>query len=138
VSSGERVAQNRTEHLPWVFVNLTEFGLVFGNGNTCTIEDNEACAGCTLIDGTDETLLEVVGTSVFILQQGAVPVVCLMRSDLNVKFVARGIVVVEFKIVGRLRVAINTAIQFKWVAHFRVWWKGGGNIGVEEGFTGKG
>lgn len=52
-----------------MFVDLAEFRLMGGNGNSRAVEDNEARTGRALIDGTDKAILEVIFAVCFILEQ---------------------------------------------------------------------
>jgi hypothetical protein len=64
-------------------VDLVEFDLVLGHGNTGTIEDDKTRTRRTLIDSTDETVFKIIGTTVFILQQRAIAVVGLVGVDID-------------------------------------------------------
>lgn len=65
-------------------MELAELRLVFGDGNACAIKDNEPGTGGTLINGADKALLQVIPMSVLILQECAVPIICLVGSDWEV------------------------------------------------------
>lgn len=71
--------------VPRVLVDLVEFGLVFGDRDTCAVKDDKARAGGTLVNGADETILEVVRTTAFVLQERAVAVVGLVGVDVNLR-----------------------------------------------------
>ena len=67
-------------------MDLTEFILIFGDGNTGAVKDDEARAGGTGIDSTDETFLQIA-MSPLVLQQGTVAVVGLIGVDIDIRFV---------------------------------------------------
>lgn len=66
-------------------MDLMKFGLVFGDGHTSAVKDNKTRTGCTLINGTDETVLEVILATVFVLQEGAIAIVGLVGVDVNLR-----------------------------------------------------
>lgn len=71
--------------LPRLFVDLVEFNLVLGHGHTSAIEDNETRTGGTLVDSTDETIFQIIGTAGFILEQRAIAIVSLVGVDIDLR-----------------------------------------------------
>ena len=68
---------------PWVFMDLMILDLVFGHWNTGAIENDETRAGCALVNGTDETIFQVIGATGLILYQRAIAVVGLVGVDIH-------------------------------------------------------
>ena len=66
-------------------MDLMKFGLVFGDRHTSAVKDNKTGTGGTLINGTDETVLEVILATVFVLQEGAIAIVGLVGVDVNLR-----------------------------------------------------
>lgn len=102
-----------------MFMKLAKFRLVLGNGDTCTIEDNKASTGSSLVDGANEALLEVITTPLFILEDGAIPVVRLFWgcfSNHSPRVV--GSTLINLELLG-LGVPINAVVvEFEGVSHF--------------------
>jgi hypothetical protein len=63
-----------------VFVQLTELGLVFGDRDTCAVEDDESSTRRTLVNGTDEPILQITRDLVLILQQRTISIILLFWS----------------------------------------------------------
>lgn len=55
-----------------------KFNLVFGDGDTGAIKDDEARTRCTLVNGTYEAIFEIIGATGLVLQQRAIAVVGLV------------------------------------------------------------
>lgn len=86
-------------------MDLVKFNLVLGHGHTGTIEDDKTRTGSTLVDSTDETVFKIIGTTVFILQQGAIAVVGLVGVDIDL-----GVELLLFE-------SIVDFGHIKWVSH---------------------
>lgn len=104
-------------------MNLVEFSLVFGDRNTCAVEDDESCTRCTLINGTNESALHFI--LVLILQQRTLSIVSLFWTIVEVQlfplFVLHMLVHMlfgELEILGGFGVSVNTLkVQIEWVPH---------------------
>ena len=66
-------------------MDLMKFSLVFGDGHTSAVKDDKTRTGGTLINGTNETVLEVIRATAFILQEGAIAIVGLVGVDVNLR-----------------------------------------------------
>lgn len=64
-------------------MDLTEFILVLGNRVTRAVKDDEAGTGGALVDGTYETVLEVVVAAIFILDNRATAITRLVGIHVN-------------------------------------------------------
>jgi hypothetical protein len=88
-------------------MDLTEFILILGDGNTSTIEDNEAGARGAGVNGTDESIFQVFTATAFIwLQQRAVAIMCLVGVNVHVR--------------GPLLLLLDKSVKIghiKWVPH---------------------
>lgn len=71
-----------------MLVDLTKFSLVFADGHTGAVKDNETGAGGARVDGADKAILEVVFATVFILEEGAIAVVGRLGAELNVRLLS--------------------------------------------------
>ena len=109
-------------------MDLTKFRLIFGHGIACAVENNKARTRCSLVNGTNKAILQVVTPSVFILQDGSFPVVGFM----GVWFLVAG-TRGELKVVGRVfGVPVDTfVVQIKRVAHLL--WRDGWRVWGREG-----
>lgn len=65
-------------------MDLMVFNLVFSHWNTSAVENDETRARCALVNGTDETILQVIGATRLILYQRAIAIVGLVGVDVHV------------------------------------------------------
>lgn len=104
-------------------MNLMEFSLVFGDRDTCAIEDDESCTRCTLVNGANESTLHFI--LVLVLQQRPVSIVSLFGTIVEVQvfslYVLHSLVHMFFgglEIPGGLGVSIEAIkVQIEWVSH---------------------
>lgn len=108
-----------------MLVNLTEFSLVLGDRDTCAVEDNESSTRRALINGAKETMLQVPGNIVLILQQRTIPIIYLLWSEVEAKFSLLPLLMVLMDVLfGSLEFLRGFGVsvdilkaQFKWVSH---------------------
>lgn len=103
-----------------MFVNLAKLRLVLGNGYACAVEDNKASTGGPLINGANEPFLEVITPPLFVLENGAVPVIRLLRgsNDMRLPLVV-DLTLIDLEVLG-LGVPINAVVvELERVSHFR-------------------
>ena len=97
-------------------MDLAEFRLIFGDRDSCAVENNKTSTGSTLVNGTDEALLEVVASTVLVLEYGAIPVVCLLWLRRCLRLGWSPLVDLEF--LRGFRVPVDTAlVEFERVSH---------------------
>lgn len=69
-----------------MLVDLTEFHLVLGDGDTSTVKDDKAGARGASVNGTNKPILQAVAMTVFIrLQERAIAVMCLVGVNVNIR-----------------------------------------------------
>jgi hypothetical protein len=105
-----------------VLVNLTELGLILGDRDACAVENDESSTRRTLVNGTNESVLQITRNLILVLQQRAVSIVLLLwsiietgtsRTPLVVRMFFR-----ELKITRGLRIPVHAiVVQFERVPH---------------------
>lgn len=106
-----------------MLVNLTEFSLVIGDRDTRAVEDNESSTRRALINGANETMLQVPGNIVLILQQRTIPIIYLRWSEVEAKFSLLPLLMVlmdvlfgSLEFLGGFGVSVDTLkAQLEWV-----------------------
>lgn len=90
-------------------MNLAKFRLVLGDGNAGAVENDETGTRCTLVNGADETFLQIGRMVLLVLQDGAIAIVCHVRSHVDL----------EFQICRGLGVPVHAVfVEIKRVAHY--------------------
>lgn len=70
-------------------MNLAEFRLVFGDGDACAVENDKTGTRRALINGADKALLQIGRMVLLVLQDGAIAIVCHVRSHVDLKVQVR-------------------------------------------------
>ncbi len=87
-------------------MNLAKFRLVLCDGNARAVENDE-----TGTHGADETFLQIGRMVLLVLQDGAIAIVCHVRSHVDL----------EFQICWGLGVPVHAVfVEIKRVAHYNV------------------